>query len=508
MANNTEDIKWLYDKLKAKGYDIGSQQEFSSSLANQADRDWYYDKAVGMGLDVGSEDDFNALYAPQPAKPAPTAPQQPSAPKAQADTMRTATLPPSPASPQSAPTTNQTVQQPTSTPAPQPTWQPTEQEKIQMSYRLNSMMSDFNRRSRARVEQSRRMIERYTPEGRKKLKAAKFQAQLAGTPTQVMGLTPDVSASPSGDGQGATGEQAKPLLSSQGPVPYGVVEVDGKRTTQWLLPDGTLTTDLTEADKAEYGARRVRLMNQFVGRMKSNGLDPANHEDVQQQSQLDMISSITSPLRREGVAESLWKEAEAQHKADKDRNASKHWGDYAAMGGGREMRVVTTAMNRHDDLVSHMTRFDLQSMMDKAWSRVGDQLTENCYNQLRRNNPETPEAELRTAASEWARQLSDLEIYNYAVEQNAPKSTLEFFGRKVADANLINSVTKGLARMSAGTPGDLAAYQQAMEEYGKDHKGASIGGTVVGMAIVEKAREFDPFGHAGFDPPGIIRLTP
>ena len=25
---------------------------------------------------------------------------------------------------------------------------------------------------------------------------------------------------------------------------------------------------------------------------------------------------------------------------------------------------------------------------------------------------------------------------------------------------------------------------------------------------VEKAREFAPFGHAGFDPTGIIRLTP
>ena len=25
---------------------------------------------------------------------------------------------------------------------------------------------------------------------------------------------------------------------------------------------------------------------------------------------------------------------------------------------------------------------------------------------------------------------------------------------------------------------------------------------------IGKAREFDPFGHAGFDPTGIIRLTP
>ncbi len=28
------------------------------------------------------------------------------------------------------------------------------------------------------------------------------------------------------------------------------------------------------------------------------------------------------------------------------------------------------------------------------------------------------------------------------------------------------------------------------------------------MMHVEKAREFDPFGHAGLPPSGIIRLTP
>ena len=30
----------------------------------------------------------------------------------------------------------------------------------------------------------------------------------------------------------------------------------------------------------------------------------------------------------------------------------------------------------------------------------------------------------------------------------------------------------------------------------------------IGPIYVEKAREFAPFGHAGFDPTGIIRLTP
>ncbi len=45
MAQTSEDIKWLYSKLKSNGYDIGSEQEFSNSLANEDDRKWYYDKA-------------------------------------------------------------------------------------------------------------------------------------------------------------------------------------------------------------------------------------------------------------------------------------------------------------------------------------------------------------------------------------------------------------------------------------------------------------------------------
>lgn len=73
MANN-DDIKWLYGKLKAKGYNIGSEQDFSNSLANEADRKWYYEKATDMGLNIGSMEDFNALYAPKHAsKPVPVA---------------------------------------------------------------------------------------------------------------------------------------------------------------------------------------------------------------------------------------------------------------------------------------------------------------------------------------------------------------------------------------------------------------------------------------------------
>ncbi len=455
MATN-DDIKWLYGKLKAKGYNVGTEQEFTSSLANEADRQWYYEKAKGMGLNMGSMADFNSMYAPQAAQPA-SAPAP--APRPQA----------TPAAPAPASTPAPTAQAPTqSAPAatPQqpkrPAWQPTVQDKIRMSYRLNTMLNDFNKKSRARVEQVRRMAEPLTPEGRKKRAAKKFQAQLAGTKTTAgIGLKAPSS----------------PIYDGGSPQPYGVEYVDGKPVTQWLMPDGSLTTSQFAADRAEDTARKNRLRHQFENRMKQNGLDPAKPEDVEMQAQYDAQAPAY-----DAVAE-LWQEAEEKHKADKERNADREWSNYAAMGGGREMRIVTTAANRHADNISHMTRFDLQKMMDNAWARAGSKVTANCYNRLRQQYPDASDEELQTTASQMARQLTENAVYQYAVQQNTPKSTLEYFGRTVADMNVINSISKGLARSQAGTSGDLAAYEAAMGEYGKNHRVAQIAGTVTGMAV-------------------------
>ena len=468
----------LYNAFIKNGYAMESEAQFRENLKDPKKRKAAYDALVSDGYNMEPYADFesNIGYAPKPqAAPTP-------APQSQQQTTSAAPVSETP-TPAPAPQAQQTQQAPV-----QPTQQalqPTEQEKIRMSYQMHTMLNDFNQKSKARLEQTRRMTERFTPEGRKKLKAKKFQAQLAGAPTQVMGLTPPTPAPASEKVEGDTefAQQQPPVQSGQSPVPYGVKYVDGKPVTEWLLPDGSLTTSLTEADQAEYSARTARLRHQFENRMKQNGLDPAKQEDVQKQSELDMISTIMSPMKREGVAESLWQEAEEKHKADKNANASRAWGSYANMGGGREMRIVTASANRHADQVSHMTRFDLQKMMDNAWERVGGQMTDNCYSILRRANPEASEQELRQTASEWARQLSDKEIYDYAVKKNTPKSTLEYFGRTVADMNLLNSIGTALARSQAGTSGDLAAYEQAMGDYGKNHRIAQVSGTVVGMAI-------------------------
>lgn len=177
----------------------------------------------------------------------------------------------------------------------------------------------------------------------------------------------------------------------------------------------------------------------------------------------------------------LWKEAEAKYAADRNKNAEDVYSGNPWLHGGREMHIVDAATNSHKNEVSRLTRFDLQKMMDNAWGRVGKQMTASCYAQLKKQYPTATERQLQNSASAMARQLSDNAVYKYAVAKNTPKSTLEFFAKTAADMNLLRTINKGLARSEAGTTGDMAAYEQAMSDYGKNHRLAQIGGTVTGM---------------------------
>lgn len=177
----------------------------------------------------------------------------------------------------------------------------------------------------------------------------------------------------------------------------------------------------------------------------------------------------------------LWKEAEAKYAADRNKNAEEVYSGNPWLHAGREMHIVDAATNSHKNEVSRLTRFDLQKMMDNAWGRVGKQMTASCYQQLKKQYPTASEQQLQNSASAMARQLSDNAVYKYAVAKNTPKSTLEFFAKTAADMNLLRTINKGLARSEAGTTGDMAAYEQAMSDYGKNHRWAQIGGTVTGM---------------------------
>ena len=394
QVNDNDDIKWLYGKLKAKGYNIGSEAEFKSSLANGEDRKWYYEKAKGMGLDMGSMNDFESMYAPKaapvPKKETPSSGQQKPAVTPAAS---------------SAPAKQQPKKDQPLTPAQR---QAMIDQVQQMQQQTQAMIADTNERMKNMKEYG-------------------------------VGL-----------GFGQTKKSG-----------YKVNPRTGKLEQTYITPTGNRYNNKALADAESFHYRQEAS--------KPLGL---NMNDQQ-------VDAAQKPANAAVAA--LWKEAEAKYAADRNKNAEEVYGGNPWLHAGREMHIVDAATNSHKNEVSHLTRFDLQKMMDNAWGRVGKQMTASCYAQLKKQYPTATEQQLQNSASAMARQLSDNAVYKYAVAKNTPKSTLEFFAKTAADMNLLRTISKGLARSEAGTTGDLAAYEAAMGEYGKNHRWVQIGGTVTGM---------------------------
>ena len=394
QVNDNDDIKWLYGKLKSKGYNIGSEAEFKSSLANGEDRKWYYEKAKGMGLDMGSMDDFESMYAPK-AAPAPKRETPSSGQQKPAVTPAAS----------SAPAKQQPKKDKPLTPAQR---QAMIDQVQQMQQQTQAMIADTNERMKNMKEYG-------------------------------VGL-----------GFGQTKKSG-----------YKVNPRTGKLEQTYITPTGNRYNNKALADAESFHYRQEAS--------KPLGL---NMNDQQ-------VDAAQKPANAAVAA--LWKEAEAKYAADRNKNAEDVYGGNPWLHAGREMHIVDAATNSHKNEVSHLTRFDLQKMMDNAWGRVGKQMTASCYAQLKKQYPTATEQQLQNSASAMARQLSDNAVYKYAVAKNTPKSTLEFFAKTAADMNLLRTISKGLARREAGTTGDLAAYEAAMGEYGKNHRLAQIGGTVTGM---------------------------
>lgn len=210
-------------------------------------------------------------------------------------------------------------------------------------------------------------------------------------------------------------------------------------------------------------------------------------------------------LQREFEASlgSLWQ----HHDSDKDKNAAElAWAaaeqryrkesgsksneiDAAPMIGDTETsQIGHSMMKNHESSVSRMTNFDLDRLMDDAWDNLGEDgqksLIDDCLKILHRRNPGTDDLVLYNQAKELARQQSDLRLYQLAVEKNRPGNELEYLGRKIVDANLIFNLSKGISRVQAGSTGDMAALEQANEQYRQDgHKILDVVGTVTGMAL-------------------------
>jgi N12 class adenine-specific DNA methylase/PAS domain-containing protein len=473
QVNDNDDIKWLYGKLKAKGYNIGSEAEFKSSLANGEDRKWYYEKAKGMGLDMGSMDDFESMYAPKAA----------SAPKRETPSSGQR----KPASAVSASPEQPKQQKPKGTPM-------TEQDKIRMSLQMGQMKQQVQQGIANTNAKIGRMMEPLTQKGRERRRLGEFQARMAGTPTHVVGFN---TASPAPAGSGARGgSQQKPVQSEQSPQPYGVKYENGKAKTQWVLPDGTLTTSLIEANQAEYEARTARLAHQFQDRMKENGLDPNKPEDVRKQAQLD----YEAPMRK--AIEDEWQRAEAEDRAadeayrkDMERAEGGSFWDrlkksITPLGpdgmplrrGDETLRDIKRAAKRQDT-------FNLEKMAQSVLQNMPQAYKDEQMLNYSRYFREHPSELKGRTVSQAAKEALQGEVYHAtyerAVQARMPKSKTEFLLRKVADQPFFSQTMADnmAARLFSHSIGTEAADMDAMGRYGVDHRALDITGTVVNMAI-------------------------
>ena len=424
-----------------------------------------------MGLDMGSMADFESMYAPKaaPKRKTPSSGQR------------------KPASAVSASPEQPKQQKPKGTPM-------TEQDKIRMSLQMGQMKQQVQQGIANTNAKIGRMMEPLTQKGRERRRLGEFQARMAGTPTHVVGFN---TASPAPASSGARGgSRQKPVQSEQSPQPYGVKYENGKAKTQWVLPDGTLTTSLIEANQAEYEARTARLAHQFQNRMKENGLDPNKPEDVRKQAQLD----YEAPMRK--AIEDEWQRAEAEDRAadeayrkDMERAEGGSFWDrlkksITPLGpdgmplrrGDETLRDIKRAAKRQDT-------FNLEKMAQSVLQNMPQEYKDNQMLNYSRYFREHPSELKGRTVSQAAKEALQGEVYHAtyerAVQARMPKSKTEFLLRKVADQPFFSQTIADnmAARLYSHSIGTEAADMDAMSRYGTDHRALDITGTVLNMAI-------------------------
>ena len=474
MPNPNDKVKNLYDTFVKDGYAMEPEAQFRENLKDPKKRKAAYDALVKDGYDMEPYAEFEsnigfAKAAPAPKRETPSSGQR------------------KPASAVSASPEQPKQQKPKGTPM-------TEQDKIRMSLQMGQMKQQVQQGIANTNAKIGRMMEPLTQKGRERRRLGEFQARMAGTPTHVVGFN---TASPAPAGSGARGgSQQKPVQSEQSPQPYGVKYENGKAKTQWVLPDGTLTTSLIEANQAEYEARTARLAHQFQDRMKENGLDPNKPEDVRKQAQLD----YEAPMRK--AIEDEWQRAEAEDRAA-DEAYRKDM--ERAEGGGfwdRLKKSITPLgpdgmpLRRGDETLRDIKRaakrqdtFNLEKMAQSVLQNMPQEYKDNQMLNYSRYFREHPSELKGRTVSQAAKEALQGEVYHAtyerAVQARMPKSKTEFLLRKVADQPFFSQTMSDnmAARLCSHSIGTEAADMDAMGRYGTDHRALDITGTVLNMAI-------------------------
>lgn len=517
MGNVTDNRRKLYNAVSKDYSDIGSWEEFNRKMDNEANRKKLYATVRNGYSDIGSWDDFNArMYqAPRQVSSQRTTTPQSSAPrtaphKVAASPQRTV--------PKPAPYKSMADLIEASDPASPRNWQNQQGAKrkeagetvqkmlygknyIAPSYGFETPQDQANRKKAmqegykrdAQVKTDATYQAKKTPayqemvalEARQK-KGDKLSEKESNYIQEVRNAVDDYVNSSVSEAREETrrsieGNQYYNRKAAQAqkyygePVEVGSKLVDGVNRKEYMLPDGTRTTDQSEVDAATKRAEEYRKQLQF-------------------DDELSRLWERHDNQDGENAAERAWSAAEQRQSEDRNRIAGEVYRDSgnamsnATFLGGSENHIMNAAEMSHRSMAAHYTNFDLDRLMNESWNNLGEKgqkaVIDDCYQMLRHRYPGADKIEIYKEAKKLARQQSDLRLYNLAVEKNLPKGNLEYLMRKIGDMNLLMNVNKGLAVSSAKTTGDMAAYEAANEQYRQDgHKILDIAGTVAGFAL-------------------------
>lgn len=176
-------------------------------------------------------------------------------------------------------------------------WNPSPMQRAKAIADAGKAVNDFHAQSQGAIEAVRRNIERTTPEGRSRMLAAELRARQAGLPTKPLGFTPKAAQEAETD-SGREDSKTVPAVNVTSPTPYDIVTENGEKKVQYLLPDGTVSTDFLRADVAEYNARQARRSNMTLTSRLRDAIMEQQHLDAlmsQRRAEID-AENKKSPL--------------------------------------------------------------------------------------------------------------------------------------------------------------------------------------------------------------------
>lgn len=475
------DRKWLYEKMRKNGVNTGSYETFSKDLENKEDRDWYYNKSLKLGLDVGSEDDFSSMMLPPYLND-----------KSNDRSLKTFSTK------EDAPTE-------ISEQKPQPKVQAQAYQQTAQNNNQSTIVEDSNRGAtdsitvRPQVETSQydaqvqQPQQEQTKQGEQAQRQVQEQSSWQPTPEDLEKVRKDVNLNGFFNRIDKSKEDFISQMNNMQKARSGAGKERKFNAEKGIWEDKYYTSSGEEVNTPlEQSLENLKKRDEWEAATVEGKLHKRNRIAKDSETRINTTLQKFDP---ENTAALVWQSAEeASGKDFKDylvkkntptfKNLLRWFAQANNATGGQGTDLINNSISAES---MHLKYHDLYEMADDAWNMLGEEkqnaIIDDIHYALKNRFPQATDEQLQKAAKEMAREQSDMRMFEYAVQQNAPKDALDFFLRKVAGANAFGTLMQMAARVQAGTTGDWEAKEVAEQRFGENHKIAGIAGMVTGFAL-------------------------